>query len=119
MKKNNEPIIYRGEIYYANLSPALGSEQGGCRPVVILQNNTGNRYSPTTIIAPLTTKFSKKLLPTHVELMEGCGAPANSLVLLEQIRTIDKTRLSNKIGAVSSEVMAKIDEAIKISLGVS
>ena len=111
-------VVYRGEIYYANLSPSQGSEQGGCRPVVILQNNTGNRHSPTTIIAPLTTKFGKKLLPTHIELMEGCGAPADSLVLLEQIRTIDKTRLSNKLGVVPPEIMAKIDEAIKISLGV-
>lgn len=118
MKKNNEPVVYRGEIYYADLSPAVGSEQGGHRPVVILQNNTGNRHSPTTIIAPLTTKFGKKLLPTHVELMES-GAPANSLVLLEQIRTIDKTRLSNKLGVVPPEIMIKIDEAIKISLGVS
>ena len=119
MKKSNEPVIYRGEIYYANLSPSQGSEQGGFRPVIILQNNTGNRHSPTTIIAPLTTKLGKKLLPTHVELMEGCGVPADSLILLEQIRTIDKMRLSNKLGAVPPEIIAKIDEAIKISLGVS
>ena len=119
MKKSNEPVIYRGEIYYANLSPSQGSEQGGFRPVIILQNNTGNRHSPTTIIAPLTTKLGKKLLPTHIELREGCGAPADSLVLLEQSRTIDKMRLSNKLGVVPPEIMAKIDEAIKISLGVS
>ena len=91
MRKNNEPIIYRGEIYYADLSPAFGSEQGGIRPVVIVQNNTGNKHAPTTIIAPITSQIGKKPLPTHI-LFNGCGIPKDSVILLEQIRTIDKGR---------------------------
>lgn len=119
MAREPNVIVYRGEIYYANLSPSQGSEQGGFRPVVILQNNTGNRHAPTTIIAPLTTQFGKRLMPTHVELEEDCGIQHRSLILLEQIRTISKSRLSDKIGAVPPDTMVKVDQAIKISMGVS
>ena len=117
MKKNNEPIVYRGEIYYADLSPAVGSEQGGIRPVVIVQNNTGNKYAPTTIIAPITSQISKKPLPTHI-LFNGCGVPKDSVILLEQIRTIDKSRLKQKMGQLPPEKVEVLDTAIKISLGL-
>jgi mRNA interferase MazF len=118
MKKNSEPIINRGEIYYTNLSPSQGSEQGGLRPTLIVQNNVGNKHSPTTIVVPLTSRLTKKQLPTHIVLAEGCGLSCESVVLCEQVRTIDKSRLSNKLGAVSNEVMAQVDKALKISLGL-
>ena len=118
MKRNNEPIVLRGEIYYADLSPAYGCEQGGLRPVLIIQNNLGNRHAPTTIIAPLTSRLTKKPLPTHVEF--SCEhLSQDSVALLEQIRTIDKSRLKQRMGWVSSEVMEQIDQAIKISLGLN
>lgn len=117
MKKNNEPVIYRGEIYYADLSPAFGSEQGGIRPVVIVQNNTGNKHAPTTIIAPITSQIDKKPLPTHI-LFNGCGMPRDSVILLEQIRTIDKGRLRQKMGQLPPEKIEVVDTAIKISLGL-
>ena len=118
MKRNNEPIVLRGEIYYADLSPAYGSEQGGLRPVLIIQNNLGNKHAPTTIIAPLTSRLTKKPLPTHVEF--SCEhLSQDSVALLEQIRTIDKSRLKQRMGWVSSEVMEQIDQAIKISLGLN
>ena len=118
MKRNNEPIVFRGEIYYADLSPAYGSEQGGLRPVLIIQNNLGNKHAPTTIIAPLTSRLTKKPLPTHVEF--SCEhLSQDSVALLEQIRTIDKSRLKQRMGWVSSEVMEQIDQAIKISLGLN
>lgn len=117
MRKNNEPIVYRGEIYYADLSPAVGSEQGGLRPVVVVQNNTGNKYAPTTIIAPITSQTSKKLLPTHIPFC-GCGLAKDSIMLLEQIRTIDKSRLKQKMGQLPPEKIEVVDNAIKISLGV-
>lgn len=119
MKKNNQPIVYRGEVYYADLSPALGSEQGGMRPVVILQNNVGNKHAPTTIIAPLTSRLTKKPLPTHIPLPKGAvGVACESVVLLEQVRVIDKQRLKNKMGFLNDEFMTKIDDALKISLGI-
>ena len=119
MKKNNQPIVYRGEVYYADLSPAVGSEQGGMRPVIILQNNVGNKHAPTTIVAPLTSRLTKKPLPTHILLPKGAvGATCESVVLLEQVRVIDKQRLKTKMGIISEEYMTKINEALKISLGL-
>ena len=120
MKKNNEPIVYRGEVYYADLSPAFGSEQGGLRPVIILQNNIGNKHSPTTIIAPITSNIGKKPLPTHILIPENsCGLSTESIVLTEQIRVIDKQRLKTKIGVIPQNFIVEIDKAIKISLAIS
>ncbi len=117
MKRNNEPQVLRGEIYYADLSPAYGSEQGGLRPVLIVQNNVGNRHAPTTIIAPLTSRLTKKPLPTHVEF--SCEhLSQDSVALLEQIRTIDKGRLKQRMGWVPSEVMEQVNKAMMISLGL-
>lgn len=110
--------VSRGQIYYADLSPVKGSEQGGIRPVLIIQNDIGNKYSPTTIIAIITTRQTKANLPTHIWLNAECGLPKDSMVELEQLRTIDKTRLSDFTGTVSEEVMKEIDMAIKISLGI-
>jgi mRNA interferase MazF len=117
MSKSNLPIIKRSEIYYADLSPVVGSEQGGMRPVLIIQNNLGNKHSPTTIVAPITSKFSKKVLPTHIELT-GLDNLRDSVVLCEQIRVIDKQRLRTYMCEVPPEIMALVDEAIKISLGL-
>lgn len=117
MKKSNEPVVLRGEIYYADLSPAYGCEQGGLRPVLIVQNNVGNRHAPTTIIAPLTSRLTKKPLPTHVEFSCDCLKDA-SVALLEQVRTIDKSRLKQRMGWVSSEVMEQVNKAMMISLGL-
>ncbi len=110
--------IRRGELYYAYLEPVIGSEQGGERPVVILQNNRGNRYSPTVIVAPLTTKLVKRTLPVHVKVT-AAGLRSTSLVLLEQIRTIDKQRLRQYIGEVTDEEMREIEQAVLISIGMS
>lgn len=110
--------VSRGQIYYADLSPVKGSEQGGLRPVLIIQNDIGNKYSPTTISAVITSRHTKANLPTHVWLNNECGLPKDSMVELEQLRTIDKMRLSDFMGTVSQEVMKEIDKAIKISLGV-
>lgn len=110
--------VSRGQIYYADLSPVKGSEQGGFRPVLIVQNDVGNRYSPTIIAAIITTRKTKANLPTHVWLNAECGLPKDSMVELEQIRTLDRTRLSDFMGTVSQEVMKEIDMAIKISLGI-
>lgn len=109
-------IVYRGEIYYAELSPSQGSEQGGIRPVLIVQNNVGNRYSPTTIVVPLTTKLGKHKLPTHV-CLQACGLSHESIALCEQVRTISKLRLREKVGLISD--MTEIDKALAISLGLS
>ncbi|MDO5026405.1 MAG: type II toxin-antitoxin system PemK/MazF family toxin [Tissierellia bacterium] len=109
--------IKRGDLFYADLSPVVGSEQGGVRPVIIVQNNVGNKYSPTIIIAPVTSQMNKAKLPTHVRLRGNeFGLPKNSVALLEQIRTIDKRRLREKIGSFNKDIMAKIDDAIEISL---
>ena len=116
--KNNQPMVYRGEIYYADLSPVVGSEQGGIRPVVIIQNNMGNKHSPTTIVAPITSKMGKKPLPTHI-LFCGCGLAKDSIILMEQIRVIDKSRLQQKMGCLPPEKIEAVDMAIKVSLGVS
>ena len=109
--------ILRGELYYADLEPVTGSEQGGERPVVILQNNKGNQHSPTVIVAPLTTQKIKPRLPTHVTVSSS-GLRASSLVLLEQIRTIDKQRMRNHIGAVTDAEMKEIEKAVLASMGI-
>jgi mRNA interferase MazF len=113
--------VKRGEIYYADLSPVVGSEQGGVRPVLIIQNDTGNRYSPTVIAAAITSQTGKARLPTHIELPveQECGLTRDSLVLLEQVRTLDKRRLRERMGRVDDQVMEKIDTAIAVSFGLS
>lgn len=110
--------IKRGEIYYANLSPVIGSEQGGVRPVLILQNDTGNKHSPTTIVAAITGRQTKTTLPTHVPITAE-GLKYGSIVLLEQIRTIDKKRLIKRIGELDQNTIKKIDQAIMIGFGIS
>ena len=112
-------MVQRGEIYYAELSPVVGSEQGGMRPVLILQNNVGNKYSPTVIVAAITTKIDKGKMPTHVEVGSDRGLEKDSVVLLEQIRTIDKQRVKEKITRLKKDKMAEIDEALRISVGLS
>ena len=111
--------VRRGDIFYADLSPVVGSEQGGTRPVLIVQNNTGNRHSPTVIAAAITSQVNKARLPTHIELEGGFGLKRNSIVLLEQVRTIDKRRLKEKIGHIDDEVMARVDSALSVSFGLS
>ena len=109
------------EIYYADLSPVKGSEQGGFRPVLILQNDVGNKHSPTTIVACITTKvYQKHKIPTHIEITDQlCGLPKNSMVLLEQLRTIDKSRLKNKIGEINLLIdILNIEKGLKVSLGL-
>ena len=108
----------RGDIYYVNLSPVVGSEQGGMRPVVIIQNDIGNRHSPTVIVASLTSQIQKAKMPTHVEVDKSYGLPKNSVILCEQIRTIDKSRLMNKVGQLDASKMKRVDHAIAISLGM-
>ena len=110
-------VIRRGSIYYADLDPVRGSEQGGYRPVLILQNNIGNDYSPTIIVAAITSRVKSKL-PIHVKLKDMKGLEKDSVVLLEQIRTIDKSRLDEKIGFLNRYQMRKVDEALRISVGV-
>ena len=109
--------VYRGEVYYAELSPVIGSEQGGIRPVLILQNNTGNRHSPTTIIAPITSVQKKSSLPTHI-IIDYDFLESVSVVLLEQIRTLDKRRLRERMGRVDGAVMERVDDAIAVSFGL-
>lgn len=111
-------LVKRGDLFYANLSPVLGSEQGGVRPVVVIQNDVGNKYSPTTIVAPITSRMNKTKLPTHVKInaSEKYGLPKDSVVLLEQIRTIDKQRLKDRIGKFDKRRMMDVDNAILTSL---
>ena len=111
--------VKRGDIYYADLSPVVGSEQGGVRPVLIIQNDTGNRYSPT-VIAAITSQTGKAKLPTHIDLPvdHSCGLSRDSVVLLEQVRTLDKKRLREKMGHVEENVMEKVDLAIAVSFGL-
>lgn len=110
--------IKRGELYYADLSPVVGSEQGGVRPVLIIQNDVGNKYSPTVIVAAITSQISKAKIPTHVELgASDFALQKDSVALLEQLRTIDKLRLQEKIGKVESLKMKEINKALLISLG--
>lgn len=112
-------VIKRGDIFYADLSPVVGSEQGGIRPVLIVQNDIGNKYSPTVIAAAITSQINKAKLPTHIELnAQEYGLLKDSVVLLEQIRTIDKKRLREKIGRLDDELMERVNEALSISFGL-
>ena len=112
-------MVKRGDIFYADLSPVVGSEQGGIRPVLVIQNDIGNKYSPTIIIAAITSQINKAKLPTHVEITgQEYGLPKDSVVLLEQIRTIDKKRLREKIGRFDEEMMRYVYDALKISVGL-
>jgi mRNA interferase MazF len=111
--------VRRGFVFYADLSPVVGSEQGGVRPVLVVQNNVGNRYSPTVIVAAITSQINKAKLPTHVELAaREYNFDRDSVVLLEQIRTIDKKRLQNKITELDEQVMQQVDDSLRISLGL-
>ena len=113
-------MIKRGEIYYADLSPVVGSEQGGIRPVLIVQKNVGNKYSPTIIVSAITSQINKAKLPTHIELEASrYGLPKDSVVLTEQLRTIDKRRLQELVGVISNDAMEQVDNAIMVSLGIS
>ena len=111
-------IIKRGDIFYADLDPIIGSEQGGIRPVVVVQNNVGNKYSPTVVVLPLSAA-KKTYLPTHIRICSSDILPKDSVVLAEQIRTIDRNRLRSYIGSVGFEIMEKVDRAVKISIGVN
>ena len=116
----NAMNIRRGDIYYADLSPVIGSEQGGLRPVLIVQNDIGNRYSPTVIAAAITSQRFKTNLPTHIKVnANGCGLAKDSIVLLEQVRTLDKKRLKEKMGNLDPSDMYKIDKALSVSFGLS
>ena len=111
--------IKRGDIYYADLSPVVGSEQGGLRPVLIVQNDIGNRYSPTVIAAAITSKLGKNKLPTHIDIYASeVGLAKDSVILLEQIRTLDKRRLREKMGHLNESVMARVNDAISVSFGL-
>ena len=113
-------VVKRGDIFYADLSPVIGSEQGGIRPVIIIQNDIGNKYSPTVIVAAITSQINKAKLPTHVEISsEEYGLNRDSVVLLEQIRTLDKKRLKEKIGHINDEtIINKINNALGVSFGL-
>jgi mRNA interferase MazF len=113
-----ERKIKRGDIYYADLNPVVGSEQGDCRPVLIVQNNIGNKHSPTVIITPITSKLLKNPLPTHAFIPKSCGLDTDSLILTEQIRVIDRSRLSEYIGCAEASVMSQVDRALLISIGL-
>lgn len=112
-------IVKRGDVYFADLSPVVGSEQGGVRPVLIIQNDIGNRFSPTVLVAAITAQIQKAKLPTHVEIdAKRYGFERDSVILLEQIRTIDKQRLTDKITHLDEEMMKRVEEALGISLGM-
>ena len=112
-------IVKRGDIYYADLSPVVGSEQGGVRPVLIVQKNVGNKFSPTVIAAAITSQINKAKMPTHIEIgAADYGLSKDSVILLEQVRTIDKKRLKERIGHLNENLMDKVNEAIEISLGL-
>lgn len=111
--------VHRGDIYYADLSPVVGSEQGGVRPVLIVQNDVGNKYSPTVIAAAITSQTAKTRLPTHINInADRCGLSKDSVVLLEQIRTLDKKRLKERMGALDDNSMQEVDTALSISFGL-
>lgn len=112
-------IIKRGDIFYADLSPVIGSEQGGIRPVLVVQNDIGNKYSPTIIVAAITSQINKAKLPTHVEInAEEYGIPKDSVILLEQIRTIDKKRIKEKVNHLSDVLMKQVDDGLQVSFGL-
>lgn len=114
-----ERTIKRGDIYYANLNPVIGSEQGGRRPVIIISNDIGNKHSPTVIVAPITSRIhTKAKLPTHILIKDFDGLDRNSIILLEQVRTIDKQRLEQYIGMIPDNVMARVDKALAISVSL-
>ena len=114
-----DTTVKRGDIFYADLSPVVGSEQGGTRPVLIVQNDTGNKHSPTVIAAAITSQTNKAKLPTHIELTgKNVGLTKDSVVLLEQVRTLDKRRLRERMGRVDDKIMEKIDTAIAVSFGL-
>ena len=114
-----ENSVKRGDIFYADLSPVVGSEQGGVRPVLIVQNDTGNRHSPTVIAAAITSQTGKAQLPTHISVSPlHCGLPKESVILLEQVRTLDKKRLRERTGHVEERVMNQVDHAIAVSFGL-
>lgn len=116
---NTNLDIKRGYLYYADLSPVVGSEQGGVRPVLIIQNDIGNKYSPTVIVAAITSQINKAKLPTHIEISANeYGLNRDSVILLEQIRTIDKKRIREKIGYLDKNIMLKVDNSLQISLGL-
>ncbi|MGE4549367.1 MAG: type II toxin-antitoxin system PemK/MazF family toxin [Intestinibacillus sp.] len=111
--------VKRGEIYYADLSPVVGSEQGGVRPVLIIQNNVGNRHSPTVIAAAITSQINKAKMPTHIELgARSFGLTKDSVILMEQIRTLDKKRLRERMGCLDAQHMNRVDEALAVSFGL-
>ena len=111
--------VNRGDVFYADLNPVIGSEQGGVRPVVVIQNDIGNKYSPTIIVAAITSKIDKAKLPTHVEISaEISSLKKDSVILLEQIRTLDKKRLQRKVTSLNKKTIIKVDKAIEISLGL-
>jgi len=121
----NKVTVKRGDIYYADLSPVIGSEQGGLRPVLIIQNDVGNKYSPTVIAAAITSRLGKNRLPTHIDVCrddtgdaENYGLSRNSVILLEQIRTLDKRRLKEKMGHLDERVMKQVNDAISVSFGL-
>ena len=112
--------VRRGDIYYADLSPVVGSEQGGLRPVLIIQNDTGNRHSPTVIAAAITSQVGKARLPTHIEIQApDSGLTRDSVILLEQVRTLDKSRLRERMGKLSGDAMTRVDDAIAVSFGLN
>ena len=111
--------VHRGEVFYADLSPVVGSEQGGIRPVLIIQNEIGNRHSPTVIAAAITSRQDKNRLPTHISVRaDRCGLAKDSIILTEQIRTLDKKRLREKMGRVEDDIMQQVDAAIAVSFGL-
>ena len=113
-------IVHRGDIYYADLSPVVGSEQGGVRPVLIVQNDVGNKFSPTVIAAAITSQKDKANLPTHISVdAQGSGLMKDYIVLLEQVRTLDKHRLREKMGRLDKQSMSRVDHALSISFGLS
>lgn len=117
-KEKEENRVKRGDVYYADLNPIYGSEQGGIRPVLIIQNNMGNAYSPTVIIAPISSVNKKRFLPVHVGVNDNGILPKSSVILTEQIRTIDRSRLMEFIGTLSEDFMKEVDQALRISIGV-
>lgn len=117
---NNKIIVKRGDIFYVDLSPVVGSEQGGVRPVLVIQNDVGNKYSPTIIVAAITSQMKKAKLPTHIEINAGnYGLIKDSVLLLEQIRTIDRKRIRDRIGRCDKNFMKEVDKALEVSIGIS
>lgn len=112
-------IVKRGDLFYADLSPVVGSEQGGVRPVLVVQNDVGNKYSPTIIAAAVTSQINKAKMPTHIEInAESYGLAKDSVILLEQVRTIDKRRLKERIGHIDEDLMERVNQALSISFGL-